>query len=76
MNDLSINEYDAISAMLFGLSLICVVRSGDACILCCLTASALRRWSEMLDVVVACLSIQVSVAILSDYLHKCVFVCC
>ena len=68
---LSIKERDATSAMLFWLPLICVVRRGDACMTCCLTASALSRCAAMLDVVVVCLFVQDTVAMLSEKIPTC-----
>ena len=70
----SVKDLDAKSAILFWLPSMCVVNSGDTCITCCLMASALSKCAAVIDVVVVCLFVQVTVAWLSQNMP--IWVCC
>ena len=62
----SLKDLEATSAILFWLPSMSVVRSSEACMMCCLIASALSRCAAIVDVVVVCLFVQDTVAALSQ----------
>ena len=67
----SVKDLEATSAMLLLFPWMCVVSSGEACEICCLIASALSRSDAIVEVVVVCLFVHVTVAWLSQNMPTC-----